>query len=110
MFSRRGRLNVNIVSGAISLGLVVLVGGGALFGPYYWDYLTVKEITRSTALTYLETELFKKAEEELHYQVQQRELPDYFDPTTMCVLNEDRKKRFVIRCEWAAYVDRKSVV
>lgn len=104
MFSRRGRLNVNIVSGAIFLGLVALVGGGALFGPYYWDYLTVKEITRSTALTYLETEIFQKAEQELQQQVQQRELPDYFDPNTMCTLNEDRKKLFVVRCEWTAYV------
>lgn len=101
MRGQRGR--VNIFGTTIILALLAIVAAGALFGPYYWDYLVVKELTRTAALTFVETEQPEKAKEELMVGVQQREVPEYFDPATMCTF-EQNKVQYTVRCRWTAYV------
>ncbi len=102
MHPRRGR--ANILGILIILVLIAGIGGGALFGPYYWDHMVVKEVTRTSALTYIETQIEEKAVEQLHYEAERRDLGEYFDSYEFCTAAVQRNKTFKVNCTWTAYV------
>ena len=101
MSARRGR--INFVGIAITAVIAAALGGAALFGPYYWDYLVVKEITRTVALTWEATGLHHKAEMKLDEEATNRELPDYIDYKSACTLAESGRMK-VVNCAWVAHV------
>jgi len=101
MARRRGRFN--IVGSLITLSILAAIGGGLLFGPYYWDHQVVKETVRSAALKWAETTLERKARQKLNEEWEYREIPEYIDKAAACGF-ETSGRRKIVSCAWTAYV------
>lgn len=95
MTSRRGGISF------FSLFLIlILIAGVSLvhrFGPYYWDFWQMKEITKTTARTW---KMFgiKDAEAKLGTLIEDRGLVDYLDPTFCDLIDQNKGVR--VQCSW----------
>jgi len=73
------------------------------FGPYYWDYWKMKEVTKTTALQW-RVYSKKAAVEKLHHMLTPGEFgDDYIDPS-FCSM-EDLKSRLRVSCYWEVDVE-----
>jgi len=96
---RSGRINIL----SLLLLLALVAGGGAcwLFGPYYWDFEVMKEITKSSAREWSALgEL--KGRAELTHLLAKRELDDYI--TERDCTFEERGSMKIIDCRWVVEV------
>ena len=95
MTSRRGGISF------FSLFLIVILAVGVLlvhrFGPYYWDFWQMKEITKTTARTW---KMFgrQEAEGKLATLIEDRGLVDYLDPTFCDLITQNKGVR--VHCSW----------
>lgn len=96
---------MRVRSGKIRLGgtiLLLLVLGAigflGIFAPYWWDYYVIKEIGRSAALKWNETERLEKAKAKVDEELRRREVPDYFS-ADFCRFEEEQSIRRVV-CSW----------
>jgi hypothetical protein len=92
---RAGRVNM------FAVAMLVVFAAGALlverFGPYYWDYWKMKEVTKTAALHW---KVFsrKAAEEKLRSMLDDKEISEYIEPS-YCIF-EDGLKRGTVYCSW----------
>ena len=95
MRQRTGRISLPTV--IVLLAFAAGVVGTQRFGPYYWDYWQMKEITKTTARTWRilgrQTALDK-----LRTMIDDRGMADYIDPS-FCDLSEVRGG-FRVECSW----------
>ncbi len=95
MRTRRGGISF------FSLFLILILVGGVLlvqrFGPYYWDFWQMKEITKTTARTW---KMFgrQEAESKLETMIEDRDLLDYVDPTFCDLIEQNKGVR--VHCSW----------
>lgn len=95
MAPRSGRISV------FSLLLILIIVGSVVavqrFGPYYWDYWQMKEITKTTARTWkvLGRQL---ADDKLAWMIEDRGLSDYLDPSFCDMI--DKSGGVGVRCSW----------
>jgi len=96
---RSGRINIL----TILLLLIVVAAGEAawLFGPYYWDYQVMKEITKSSAREW-DALGEMKARAKLSHLLAKRGLDDYI--TERECNFEERGAVKVIDCRWVVDV------
>jgi len=85
--------------------LAVLVGSllAHRFGPYYWDYWKMKEITKTTALHW-KVYSRKAAEEKLVYMLSEKEFGDNYIGPDFCGFSETSKTR-TVWCSWEVEVN-----
>jgi hypothetical protein len=95
MLHRRGRISLFTL--LLFLGIGVGVVGTNRFGPYYWDYWQMKEITKSTARTWRVLGR-KAADEKLSTMIEDRGLSDYIDPS-FCDIHEVASG-YRVQCSW----------
>ena len=99
MRSRTGGSNL------VTLILLLLIGGGVSmvyrFGPYYWDFWQMKEITKSTARTWRVLGR-QAADDKLGTMIDDRGLADYIDPS-FCDLKEVNDG-VRVQCSWVVDV------
>ena len=95
MRQRKGRISL------FSLILLLVIAAGIVgtkrFGPYYWDYWQMKEITKTTARTWRILGM-QAATEKLGVMLQDRGLSDYID-ASFCDLSEFRDG-YRVACSW----------
>ena len=99
MKRRAGRANfltILLVGGLAAIGV-----GVATFGPYYLDYLNMKEITASSALAWYANVEKSSALQRFDRGLGERGI-DYNDQT-YCDFDKDRDDNIHIYCEWEAY-------
>ena len=95
MRSRRGGISW------FTLLLIGLLAGGTMlthrFGPYYWDYWQMKEITKSTARTW---KMFGREDglDKLATLIDDRGLSDYLDPSFCDLIEHHDGVR--VQCSW----------
>lgn len=91
------------------LGMVVLVGliiGGFflyLYGPMYWDYYNVKEISRQVAIEWKQNQDLTWAKQSLIGDLKKKKV-SYDVEDKSCRLRMV-SQRFEINCEWTAYAE-----
>jgi len=92
---RAGRINM------IAVVLLLVLASGILllerFGPYYWDYWKMKEVTKTAALHW---KVFsrKAAEEKLRLMLDDKDISEYIEPS-YCKF-QDKLKRATVFCSW----------
>jgi hypothetical protein len=95
MAPRSGRISV------FSLLLILTIVGSVVavqrFGPYYWDYCQMKEITNTTARTWkiLGRQL---ADDKLAWMIEDRGLSDYLDSSFCDMIDKSSGVR--VQCSW----------
>ena len=82
------------------LMIVLMVGGTMLvyrFGPYYWDYWQMKEVTKSTARTW---KMFGRQAglEKLNALIEEKNLSDYLDSAFCDLIEHHDGVR--VQCSW----------
>jgi hypothetical protein len=95
MRQRRGRISLFTL--LLLIGIAAGIAGTHRFGPYYWDYWQMKEITKSTARTWRVLGR-NAADEKLATMIEDRNLSDYIDPS-FCDLHEVGSG-FRVQCSW----------
>ena len=99
--SRSGK--VNALAFILIVGTIVGLIFAQRFGPYYWDYWKMKEITKTTALQW-KVYSKKAAVDKMQHMLSLRQFgDDYIDPT-FCNL-EDLKNRLRVSCYWEVDVE-----
>ena len=95
MRHRTGRISPFTLILFVVLGISVIFV--QRFGPYYWDFWQMKEITKTTARTWkiLGRQL---ADEKLAYMMEERGLSDYIDPSFCDLTNSINGRR--VHCSW----------
>ena len=95
MVMRAGRVNMFAVAMILTMALGALLTDR--FGPYYWDYWKMKEVTKTAALHW---KVFSKkaAIEKLRSMLEDKEISEYIEPS-YCQF-EDRLKGGVVSCSW----------
>ena len=95
MGSRRGGISF------FTLFLILVFASGVVlvqrFGPYYWDFWQMKEITKTTARTW---KMFgrQEADAKLATMIEDRDLLDYLDPTFCDLIDQNQGVR--VHCSW----------
>ena len=67
------------------------------FGPYYWDYWKMKEVTKTAALQW-KVYSRKAAEEKLRSMLDDKDISQYIEPS-YCQF-EDRLNAVAVYCSW----------
>jgi hypothetical protein len=95
MVSRSGRISL------FSVILILLIAGTVLmvhrFGPYYWDFWQMKEITKTTARTW-KVMGRQTADDKLASMIDDRGLVEYLDPSFCDMVDQTRGVR--VHCSW----------
>ena len=99
MRHRKGRINMFTV--VLVLAVAAGIVGTKRFGPYYWDYWQMKEITKSTARTWRVLGR-QAADDKLATMIEDRGLADYIDPS-FCDLKEVNDG-VRVQCSWVVDV------
>jgi hypothetical protein len=99
MRHRTGRINLFTV--VLVLAVAAGIVGTKRFGPYYWDYWQMKEITKSTARTWRVLGR-QAADDKLATMIEDRGLADYIDPA-FCDLKE-LNDGLRVQCSWVVDV------
>lgn len=97
---RAGR--VNILNVLLILVIAGVAGAVWTFGPYYLDYMNVKEVSASAALKWYAEESEEAAKERLRIGLTEKGV-DYVDPK-QCEFSRDRDRTIRVYCYYEAYV------
>ena len=99
MRNRRARTGrINFIAVVLIVAAIAAITFIYRFGPYYWDYWKMKEITKTTALQW-KVYSKKAAEEKLRHMVSPSEFGDDYIEADLCHF-EDGGKRLTVWCAW----------
>ena len=79
---------MNLLTILLLGAVVAFVGGVVLFGPYYWDYLVMREITQAAVLEWYNAESQEAGKKRLQRELVKNDIPSYIDETH-CIFDTD---------------------
>jgi hypothetical protein len=95
MMSRSGRISL------FSVVLILVIASAVMmvqrFGPYYWDFWQMKEITKTTARTWKVLGR-QVADDKLANMIEDRGLVEYLDPSFCDMVDQNKGVR--VHCSW----------
>lgn len=97
---RRGR--VSLLGALLVLAIAAVVYGVWLFGPYYWDYLKMKQIAKTAVLDWHAFDSERHARSRYMTELKARHIPDYIDPEA-CSFEEESGLR-IVECDYSVDV------
>ena len=103
--AQSGRINL------LTLLLIAALTGGigyvVLFGPYYWDYLVMREVTQAAVLEWYNSESRAAGEKRLERELVKNDIPSYIDESHCGFdtdIDTDGHDILIVSCSWSAYV------
>ena len=100
---RGGRGRSNPLSMALLAMIALGCYGGYLFGPPHWDYMNMKELSRTAALEWKVSGQLSSAQLKLLSGMKKKHISTEIEDND-CKFREMRSTLTII-CEWSIYVD-----